>query len=232
MTSQEISESTLNYLTGKPSDLIPSQKEEVVSSSSLGNEGVSLDLFKENLESEAHKKGEAQSSVLYDVSYGFQNGIWITISIEDVWKSVYNPNDKDPYTTTLLNREIKSVVTEENNVPKQIDLRSVSTMIYDYAPIHERVYDKFNSNNWKYVFKWEGLKSFSEQSHQDWAKFRQKKTNVSASLPTFVRFQNEMKKQLTKYLQEKKSVEFITSFVEQQLDTAHVYGVNHPYSKE
>ena len=235
MTPQELAVLGFEYLTGKSSPLNSSDKDDIITSSTLeGMEGSSLKYFVEKLEDESvndydkeKNLGEVQGTVTHDIMYGFSiddnDPFTIIINMTDVYNSVYQKG-RTPY-TELLNRVINSVIIE-SSIVDEIDLETIKGLVYDYAPIHQRVYDDFGTKNWIYVFTWNALEEFKKEQRIIWSNYIQSNNQPSATLPPFARFQESLKKQLTKYLVERKSVDFITQFVEEQIDTAHLYGMN------
>jgi hypothetical protein len=89
------------------------------------------------------------------------------------------------------------------------------------------VYEGFNTKRWQFVFKWNGLPNFINQQHAEWDKYKSNEDREQgASFPPFAKFHKETRKQFKKYLQEGKSEGFILQFLEETIDTAHLYGMN------
>jgi hypothetical protein len=234
MTPKELAVSILNYLTGKASHLKPNYKDEIITSCSLGDDvlvGASPKIFIEKMENESinnydaeTKKGQAEGTASYDVVYGFDdNQLSIIMNITDVYESVYKNNGTP--STEVVNRKINSVIVENTSI-QDVSLDDVMQQLYDYAPIHERVYEAFNTKNWEYVFKWASLENYKNERRKIWGDYIQSKSQPSATLPPFERFKDSMERQLEKYLEQRKPIDFITTFVREQLDTAHLYGMN------
>jgi len=237
MTPKELAVLGLDYLTGKPSPLTPVDKDEVVTSSSLeGMEGITLKYFLEKLEDESINEydeesniGKVEASVTYDANYSFKNdekdSFILLFNITDVYKAIYKRGGDGAY-SELLHRNINSVIVEVEGEVVGIDMDTIKDLVFDYVPIHRRVYDAFKTNSWAFVFKWKSLSEYKEEQRAIWDNYQQSNKQPSATLPPFARFQMTLKKQLEKYLEERKPISFITQFVEEQIDTAHLYGMN------
>lgn len=228
---RELAISILNYLTGKGGDFTPLDKDEYISSSSNGEEGSVQNFLDELLEqaiSDMDKKSEGW--VTYDVVYGLEHKgreYTFIINITDYYELRINEREQEDY-YDLENRKINSVIIEINGEVHEINLDDLKSQLYDYSALHERIYEAFNTTRWKKIFEWEGIEDFKKWQHKHWSRFIMPTYEKGGDVSSFAHFHEEVREQLKKYLTERKSQEFILNYVAQQLDTAHLYGLNEP----
>ncbi|GAG85808.1 unnamed protein product [marine sediment metagenome] len=196
--------------------------------------GASVETFLDNLLEKAIQEVDKKATgwVSYDVVYGFEyigREYTIIINITDNYELTANENEEDDY--DIVNRKINSVIIQNDDYD-EMNLDDFKSQLYDYAALHERIYEAFNTSRWSGVFEREGLESFKKQQHNYWNKFRAPVYAKGGEVRSFSEFQKETREELEKYLNEQKSNDFILDFVKEKFDTAHLYGMNEPkYSK-
>lgn len=235
---KELAQDIMNYLIGNGGDFIPIDKDIHVVSTSVG-EAISIDDFYERLVEEiAHEmyehglasyKLKGNGDITYEVFYKVKHkdkDIYIIIEQKDY--VMVHRDDEGYIDTEILYREVKAVTLEINEVPYEIDLEDLRKQIYIYEPFSDAIYESFNSAKGilSNTYKSEAERyTYARKKHLYWENNKPRKFEKGGYMPTFAEFHEETRRLLKKFLEEKRSENFILDFIEERLDTAHLYGL-------
>lgn len=238
--SKELSQEVMNYLIGKGGDFIPLDKDIHVISNSVGkNIGKVEDFWELIIEQVANENQElgkkptklkGKGDITYDVLYGLEHkGKEVNIIIELKDYLQVHQDDEGYIDTDIIYRKVKAITLEVDGKPHEIDLEDLKKQIYIYEPFSEKIYESFKSAQGilSNTYKDEAQRyTYARQMHQYWETNKPREFEKGGYMPTFAEFHEETRKLLKKFLKEKKSEKFILDFVEEKLDTAHLYGLN------